>query len=180
MDWVQCFGVFMAIISCKEPQSILDLIGYQSLIIQFSHHCQEGCWVIYDRRFRLKTSSSYHPRMVMYRHNCVEMAFPERPPAGGFYLAIFKPPHQLFNSQAISSANHICLAWNESPNPECLRPFCNFDYIIDESIPMLLTRSIRLFSTLIGRNALANQKPGQITSGILHEWSIIRHNMLTN
>ena len=33
LDWVQCFGVYMAIISFKEPNRIPDLIGYQSLII---------------------------------------------------------------------------------------------------------------------------------------------------
>ena len=60
MNWVQCFGVFMAIISLQEPHRIPDLIGYQSLIIQSSLQC---------------------------------------------------------------------LAWNESPSPECLCPSCNFDHI---------------------------------------------------
>jgi len=54
MDLVQCFGVYMAIISLKEPQRIPDLIGYQSLIIQSSLHCQEGCWTVYDGCYHLK------------------------------------------------------------------------------------------------------------------------------
>ena len=29
LDWVQCFGVYVAIISFKEPNRIPDLIGYQ-------------------------------------------------------------------------------------------------------------------------------------------------------
>ena len=58
VEWVQCIGVFIAIISCKEPNRITDLIGYQNLIIQSSIHCQEGCWVIYDRYFCLKASAA--------------------------------------------------------------------------------------------------------------------------
>ena len=46
VDWVQCFGVFIAIISRKEPNRITDPISYQNLIIQSSIYCQEGHWVI--------------------------------------------------------------------------------------------------------------------------------------
>lgn len=132
MDWVQCFGVFMAIISLKEPHRIPDLIGYQSLIIQSSLHCQEGRWVIYDRRFRLKASA-----VVILEWSCIDitvwkMAFPERPLAGGSYLPskslMYKPPQQPPNVPA-TTTSRICLAWNENPSPECLRPSCNFDHI---------------------------------------------------
>jgi len=33
MGWVQCFGLFIAFISFKEPHRIPDLIGYQNLIM---------------------------------------------------------------------------------------------------------------------------------------------------
>jgi len=56
-DWVQCFGLFIAIISLKEPHRIPDLIGYQNLIMRSAVQCQEGCWATYDRRFRLKASA---------------------------------------------------------------------------------------------------------------------------
>ena len=54
VDWVQCFGIFIAIISHNEPNRIPDLIGYQNLVIQALIECQEGHWVIYNRRFYLK------------------------------------------------------------------------------------------------------------------------------
>ena len=38
VNWVQCFGVFTAIICRKEPSRISDLIRYQNLIIQASIH----------------------------------------------------------------------------------------------------------------------------------------------
>ena len=42
MNWVQCFGVFMAIISLQEPHRIPNLIGYQSLITPMSERTL-GC-----------------------------------------------------------------------------------------------------------------------------------------
>jgi len=36
VDWVQCFGIYIAIISHKEPNRIPDLIGYQSQLL-FRH-----------------------------------------------------------------------------------------------------------------------------------------------
>ena len=167
----------MAVISRKEPHRIPDLIGYQSLIIQSSCHCQEGCWVIYDRRFHLKASAVVIPEWSHIDITVWKMAFPEHPPTGAPYLAkslTLKPPQQPSNTQAASS-NRICLAWNESPSLECLRPFCNFDiFALDASIPILLTKSVRPLQveTL--------QRPGQITSGILHGWSMITHKMLNN
>ena len=33
VEWVQCFGIYVAIISRSKPTCMADLIGYQSLII---------------------------------------------------------------------------------------------------------------------------------------------------
>ena len=33
IKWVQCFGVYTAIISQKEPQRTANFLGYQQLII---------------------------------------------------------------------------------------------------------------------------------------------------
>ena len=40
MEWVQCFGIYVAIISCSKPKRVANLIGYQSIIIGAS---QIGC-----------------------------------------------------------------------------------------------------------------------------------------
>ena len=57
IEWVQCFGVYMAIISQKEPKRTTDLLGYQQLIINASQTGREGGWLVYDRHFRLKASA---------------------------------------------------------------------------------------------------------------------------
>jgi len=56
MEWVQCFGIYVAIISQSKPKRVADLIGYQSIIISASQIGYEGKWMTYDRRFRLKAS----------------------------------------------------------------------------------------------------------------------------
>jgi len=42
VEWIQRFGIYMAIISCSRPKYMADLIGYQSLIIGASHNYREG------------------------------------------------------------------------------------------------------------------------------------------
>ena len=39
MDWIECFGIYIAIMACSSPQRVADLIGYQSLIISASQKC---------------------------------------------------------------------------------------------------------------------------------------------
>ena len=38
IDWIQCFSVYIAIICHSQPERIVDLLGYQNLIIT-SHQC---------------------------------------------------------------------------------------------------------------------------------------------
>ena len=78
IDWIQCFAVYMAIISCHKPKRIADLLGYQSLIIGASMDCREGKWVIYDRRFRLKASASQNALWSVIDVTLWNMTFPER------------------------------------------------------------------------------------------------------
>ena len=78
-----------------------------------------------------------HYWVVMYRHHCVKLAFPERPLASGPSQPVkalpFKPPQQ--SSTALTTSPYrVYLAWNESPNPECLRPSCNFDHICNRYV----------------------------------------------
>ena len=121
MAWIQCFGVFMAITSLKEPHRILDLISYQIFIMQSSVHCQKGCWVIHDRHF-------HNSRVSFINITVWKMAFPERPPAGSSYL-----PLNLCCTRASYCLLHFTELYmpgmNENPNPQCFYPSCNLDNI---------------------------------------------------
>jgi len=58
VNWLQCFGTYMAVISCTVPGHMADLLGYQNLIIQGHLKYQDGCWASYDRQFRQKASTT--------------------------------------------------------------------------------------------------------------------------
>jgi len=58
MDWVQSFGVYMAVISRTKPHCIPDLLGYQQRIIQAPCNRQPGCWANYDHQLCLKASTT--------------------------------------------------------------------------------------------------------------------------
>ena len=58
MEWLQCFGTYIAIVSRKQPARVLDLLGYQSLIIQaYQEYCGDR-WLGYDRRFRQQAAAT--------------------------------------------------------------------------------------------------------------------------
>ena len=52
VEWLQCFGTYIAIISPKQPTRVIDLLGYQGLIIQAYQKYQGDSWLGYDHHFR--------------------------------------------------------------------------------------------------------------------------------
>ena len=57
VEWLQCFGTYIAIISRKQPTRVIDLLGYQGLIIQAYQEYQGDSWLGYDHRFRQQTAA---------------------------------------------------------------------------------------------------------------------------
>ena len=116
IDWIQCFAIYTAIISCKKPKRIPDLLGYQSLIIGASTDCHQGKWVIYDRRFRLKASASHTEQWSTIGVTLWNVTFPKkaihnRSSAGSpsYMASSSRPQHQYHNQST-------CLDWNENPS----------------------------------------------------------------
>jgi len=129
IDWIQCFAVYMAIISRHKPKRIADLLGYQSLIIRASMNCREGKWVVYDRRFHLKASASHIDQWSAIDLTLWNMTFPERAiqsrqPAGSTPYV----PNPSQRSQLQYQYQPICLDWNENPNG-CSRSPCRFKHM---------------------------------------------------
>lgn len=58
LEWVQCFSLYTAIISQKQPERVPDLLGYQSLIIDAHREFKGDYWMGYDRRFRLRAAAA--------------------------------------------------------------------------------------------------------------------------
>ena len=58
VEWLQCFGTYIAIVSRKQPTRVIDLLGYQNLIIQAYQEYRGDRWLGYDRRFRLQVAAT--------------------------------------------------------------------------------------------------------------------------
>lgn len=131
IQWVQCFGVYMAIVSRTEPERTADLLGYQQLIINSSQHCQEGHWVTYDRHFRLKASATRCKDWAPIDINIWNMAFPERtlaaaPPKAPRHPGSGIPVYS--SRQPPNKYRNICLDWNDDPSPNCPYPGCRYEH----------------------------------------------------
>ena len=58
LDWVQCFSLYMAIISRKHPERVPNLLGYKSLIINAQQQFRGDQWMRYYRRFRQRAMAA--------------------------------------------------------------------------------------------------------------------------
>ena len=58
MDWIQCFSTYIAVVSRTEPEHVVDLVSYLSLIIRDQQSLQDLEWASYDCQFRQKASST--------------------------------------------------------------------------------------------------------------------------
>ena len=133
IDWIQCFGLYIAIISRTQPTRVADLIGYQSLIIWASQHGLEGSWVLYDRRFRLKASASPVKEWSAIDVTIWNLTFPEKTPKSrqrdGYPSPSssihYRPP---YSRQPLPKKQLVCLDWNENPSG-CTRTPCRYEHI---------------------------------------------------
>ena len=53
-EWLQAFTIYVSFVSKKH---VLDLMGYQILMLEASNEYQNNRWLAYDRRFRLLAAS---------------------------------------------------------------------------------------------------------------------------
>jgi hypothetical protein len=58
LEWVQCYSIYVAVLTAKHPQKILDLLGYQAVIVEACLEYGNDSWLGYDRRFRQMAAAS--------------------------------------------------------------------------------------------------------------------------
>ena len=51
MDWIQCFSIYIAVVSRAKPSHVADLITYLNLIINSQRPFQDFDWALYDHQF---------------------------------------------------------------------------------------------------------------------------------
>ena len=149
LEWVQCFNIYIAVISADSPSRIKDLLGYQTLIIQASMEYKGDGWLGYDRRFRQNAAAD--PDVVWARLDptlwniafagrgsnarcsyCFSLTHPSSecewaPPvpkpipmmASASYSTHIQPKHN----------SPICYEWNYSRSPVCPHPNCKYQHL---------------------------------------------------
>ena len=133
MDWVGCFGIYIAIVSRQKPKRVPDLLGYQRIIMGASLHCREGKWLTYDRRFRLKASASNATEWSTIDITIWNTTFPERAiygyhSQGPLHYQSRSNPPQKPARPLLPAQQPICLDWNDNPNG-CSRNPCRYAHV---------------------------------------------------
>ena len=139
VEWLQCFGTYMAVISHTAPGRMADLLGYQNLIIQGHLKYQDGCWASYDRQFCQKASATPVQAWSAIDTTLWNLAFtgqraPHTPEDGRQY----RDPRQCEGmpasyyttkqSSSFPKKQPICLEWNDSLSPGCPHPSCRYEH----------------------------------------------------
>ena len=47
IEWLQCFSLYIAVIARSNANRVVNLLGYQNLIVQSQLKYRDGCWAVY-------------------------------------------------------------------------------------------------------------------------------------
>ena len=50
--WLQCFSLYVALLTTQQPERIPELMAYQSIIAKASMKYKWSSWIVYDQNFR--------------------------------------------------------------------------------------------------------------------------------
>ena len=145
LEWVQCFGIYVAVIAEKHPKKVRDLLGYQALILEANMEYEGGTWLGYDRRFRLSVAGNPDAVWAHIDPTLWNMAFTGHAKAKRcrycFSLTHLSSDCDLapttVTTQAVAGPSNsrgpktprICLQWNYSSDAQCPYPGCKYLHI---------------------------------------------------
>ena len=154
LEWIQCFGIYMAVLTLKHPDRIQDLLGYQALIVEacMEYNCE--AWLGYDRRFRQNAAASVstvwakidatlwnkaftgqaRAQRCQYcfslTHKSEDCDWADTPStSGASKLASTTPTPIIRKPIPQSRQTRVCYAWNHSPEAACPFPNCAYQHI---------------------------------------------------
>ena len=144
IEWIQCFGIYTAVLSKSQPHRVADLLGYQTLILQAYMEFRGDRWLGYDRIFRLKAATQKDLKWASIDSNLWSVAFSaqgsdryhycfslnhtsrecswdtdSKPPTVNHYSTI--PP-----SKGVRRVPPTCYQWNGDPSPQCAFKNCKY------------------------------------------------------
>ena len=147
LEWVQCFGIYTAVISKSQPERAADLLGYQTLIIQVSQSSHDDDWLGYDRTFRLKAAARKNLKWADTDNTLWHVSFSAQ---GNSHVGRCKHCLSLYHTSAecswdsgnytsrysnstltrrsAQSPTRVCYQWNADPAPQCPFRNCKFTH----------------------------------------------------
>ena len=147
LEWAQCFGIYVAILSRTQPERVPDLLAYQALIIQAQVEYQGDSWLGYDRTFRLRAMSqpnlkwsSVDPTLwsltfsgkgkVSRCRQCFTLTLASSVQMESWLsnLLNIRYTHLTHPSQAFRRFPAICHAWNNNAASICPYPDSKYEH----------------------------------------------------
>ena len=139
LEWAQCFGIYVAVISRTQPKRVPDLLAYQALVIQAQLEYQGDSWLGYDRTFRLRAMSQPDLKWSSVDPTLWSLAFSGKGKVnrcrhcfslthsssecgwspGSQTSSTSSPPHTRLSPQAFRRFPAVCYAWNNTAAPNC-------------------------------------------------------------
>ena len=137
LEWLQCYSIYVAVVTEKKPDKIKDLLGYQALIIQAKMENEGDAWLGYDRRFRQIAASKPELIWAQLDPTLWNLAFSGATKvarcAHCFSLTHvsrecdWAPQDATRRLKQQSPRTHICMSWNY--NPECPYSDCRYKHV---------------------------------------------------
>lgn len=57
ISWVQCFGLYAAVVTSRHPEKTRELLAYQTMIVSEARRLGGRGWLLYDTQFRQQITS---------------------------------------------------------------------------------------------------------------------------
>ena len=146
LEWVQCFGIYTAVVAEKFPNKVHDLMGYQALILEANMEYEGGTWMGYDRRFRLSVAGQEDAVWARIDPTLWNMAFTGHAKAKRCKYCFslthaaqdcdLAPAAPTVTPQATAGPfqgpkqkPQICYSWNHNQEAQCVFPGCKYLHI---------------------------------------------------
>lgn len=144
LEWIQCFGIYVAVLARSQPERVPDLLAYQTLMIQAHLEFQGDNWLGYDRNFRLRAASEGNRKWATIDTTLWSLAFSGKGRTTRcrhcFSLFHLSTECQLNQDSQPSSrpvahppqptrqSPRVCYQWNNSPATHCSFPGCRYEH----------------------------------------------------
>ena len=137
VDQIQWFSLYIAIVCRSQPQQIVDLLGYQNLIITSHQWFPDFNWVTYDSEFHQQAATMAIPEWSVLDNTLWNLS---RQTTTHFFMTQFtKQPNKsqqterTYGSQLPTTITQsrkapICLDWNDNPAAGCSHLNCYYDH----------------------------------------------------